>query len=92
MRKLLFAIRDVKSETFTPLAEFTTRMEAIRSLDSEVRNPESTFAKYAEDFALFEMGSFDKVSGKIEVHAQPVHVINAYELRPGAGVRMVAEA
>lgn len=81
MKKLLFSIRDSKAESFSPLAEFGTRMEAIRSLSDTMRDEESPFAKYAEDFSLFEVGSFDHATGWIEVHVQPICVVHAYELR-----------
>ena len=33
--------------------------EAIRAITAHVNDPEHNFCKYAEDFTLFELGSWD---------------------------------
>jgi len=84
MKMLAFAIRDSKAEYFQEPIFARTRAEAIRSLEMELRSEKSRFRQCANDFALFELGSWDALTGKLEVHQQPVHVINAFEVVPQA--------
>lgn len=91
MKHMMFSLRDAKAEFFSDPVCARTRAEAIRSLANEVSNPQSSYARNANDIALFELGSFDPISGKIEVHVQPVHVLNAFELLPQAGALEVAK-
>ena len=86
MKKLLFTLRDAKAEAFLDPIFARTRAEAIRSLEGAVNGADSDFQKYPHDFDLFEVGTFDQVTGKLEGHIAPVHVISAFELvRPTSG-------
>lgn len=65
-RLLLFAFFDQKAEAY--LAPFTapTRGHALRSFSDAVNDETTLFHRHAEDFFLFEIGSFDLQDGKFE--------------------------
>lgn len=80
--KLFFCLRDSKAEYCMDPVLARTRAEAIRSLEKAVRDQGSDISAHAEDFALFELGSFDPVTGAILAHVQKVHVMDAVDLKP----------
>jgi len=82
MKMLMLSVRDAKAEIYHPPVFVRTRGEGIRSFSAAV-NSDHEFGKHAEDYALFELGAFDPLSGIVEGHLQPVHVINALSLRTG---------
>ena len=70
----LFAIRDSKTEAFLPPFMMHTIGEAERALVSHCNDAEHNFCKYAEDFNLFELGSWDNSTGVYSLHPAPVSI------------------
>lgn len=61
----LYTIRDSKAACyFTPQA-FRTRGEAIRALQTQVKNSESMLSKYPLDYSFHEIGEWDDLTGQI---------------------------
>lgn len=60
----LYAIKDAKS-SFMPCTVDTNNGTAKRNFEHAVRQPGSLFASHPNDFALYVVGSFDDVDGKI---------------------------
>lgn len=85
MRSVIFAMRDSCAEYFQEPVYARNRAEMIRSLGMAVGDAKSPFSQHAEHFALFELGWFDPITGRIELHLQPVLVINAFELKANLG-------
>lgn len=62
---------------------FVTRGElGIRSFSSAVNGaPGSAIADHPEDFALYQLGTYNDDSGKLNPFAEPVHVVEAVKLK-----------
>lgn len=72
-----FAVRDIKSETFSHVNNFKRIEEAMRAFCIACDNTESDWFKYAEDYALFEIGNFDDEKGLHIPFTQPKLVLTA---------------
>jgi len=71
MKMKVFGIYDSKASAYLPPFMMKTIGEAERALQSHVNDPEHNFSKYAEDFTLFELGSWDDATAKYELHPSP---------------------
>lgn len=58
---------------------------AIRGFSAAVNTEKSQFAKYPDDYILYELGPWDDVSGKIESFAEPKRLVSAREVLTNAG-------
>ena len=96
--QIVFTIYDLKSESYGPLGTGRTLGEISRMLMQTCADPNTTMSKYPEDFVLIELGSYDMVSGKIDVldpyrshgncvQFMPSGVPNMEVLRNGAAQR-----
>lgn len=75
----IFAIRDIKAESFgRPFFSVNPPM-AMRELQTVVNEPGNSMATYAEDFQLFLIGEFDEITGKI-VSDEPHHICSIQDL------------
>jgi len=92
IKLLLFTLYDACAEYYVNPIYARTRAEAIRSLTLAVADPSTQYAQHAEHFSLFELGTFDPLTARLELHQAPVLVINAWELRPQVGIRAVGES
>ena len=59
---------------------------AKRGFTEAANDASSEICKYAEDFDLFHLGSFDEQTGKIEVLPAPVHIEKALHVKVSASV------
>lgn len=68
MQHLLFAILDTKGQFYTP--PFTARnvQLAQRSFAETANTPEHPFNKHADDYILYQIGTFDDENSVIETH------------------------
>lgn len=73
----VFAVRDVKAECFGSLMVLPTRGLAIRSFTDACRDARSPMAQYPSDYSLYELGTYDDVSGQIVSHSVPVFLAAA---------------
>lgn len=66
MRKLLFAVRDVKAEAFTmnPITVLM-RGEAVRGFSDQVNDPKTPWGQSPQDYQLYELGHFDCLTGQL---------------------------
>lgn len=62
-----------------PLPTRTTE-EAIRNFATIVNDPHSPYYPAPEDFTLFEMGTFDDETAKLELHENLIPISNGAEL------------
>lgn len=76
----LFSVRDLKAATYGQLISLPNRAVAMRTFQEWTRNPDSFFAKYPNDFELFELGELDQVTGRITVYETPDYVVRAADL------------
>lgn len=68
----VFAIYDSKAEAFFPPFTMKSKGEALRAIQGLINDPEHNFAKYSEDFTIFELGSWDDASARYDLHPTPV--------------------
>lgn len=74
MKVKLYSVYDSKAGIYQQLNPFRNADEAIRAIADSANDPNSTLFKFAEDFSLFEMGTYDDDTGIIESHA-PIMVV-----------------
>lgn len=78
---LVLSLKDAKADTFSPPFFQVNRASALRVLSDLVADERSTVSRHPEDFALFELGTFDDVTGMITSYDMPRHLSNALEWR-----------
>ena len=66
-----FAVYDCKVEAYFEPFFFKTSGEAIRAIGEAVNKPEHNFCKYAADFTLFELGSWNEVNASFDLLKTP---------------------
>lgn len=76
----LFSIRDSKIDDFLPPFCAKTIGEAEREITDMLRDKNSRFARYSDDFCLFELGTFDSELGFVENLVQPksLSILSSY--------------
>lgn len=63
MRLLAFAVYDSKAEAYLRPFFAETKGLALRSFVDAVNDPQSGMNKHADDYTLFEVGSFEQETG-----------------------------
>ena len=72
MKQIIFTIYDTKAESFnTPFFQNTIG-QATRSFTDAVNDPTTSMHNHPEDFTLFEIGSIDLDTAKMETLDTPV--------------------
>ena len=82
----VFGIYDTKAEAYLPPFFMKSKGEAIRAVTAHANDPQHNFCKYAEDFTLFELGSFDDSNGKFELLHTPHSLGVLLEFRKDSNV------
>lgn len=72
----LYSIRDVKSELYGPVFQCESDAEAVRSFVALMLSP-STLSQFPEDYALFAVGRFDRVTGLFSDYGVPRLLLSA---------------
>lgn len=75
----VFAVRDVKADAFQNLIVCPTRGLATRAFVNAVVDPSSPMGQCPEDYMLYELGTYEPNSGKLEGHAVPFLIMSATE-------------
>lgn len=63
MELKVFAIRDKATEAYANPFYMTTIPEAIRAFKNVAMEPESNICKHPQDYELYQLGTFDNISG-----------------------------
>lgn len=71
MKVKVFAIYDSKVQAFNQPFFSQTKGSAIRAVTSAVEDKSSNYCKYASDFTLFELGTFDDSTGLFDLLSTP---------------------
>ncbi|QXP08096.1 MAG: nonstructural protein [Arizlama microvirus] len=79
----VFGIYDSKVGAYLPPFMMKSVGEAERALTSHVNDPDHNFAKYAEDFTLFELGSWDDATARYTLLNTPHSVAVLIEYKRG---------
>lgn len=74
---------DKKARTFLTPFYVTHQDVAVRAFKDAVNNVESSVGRNPEDFALWNLGTFDDDKGSFTLHATPQHIVEAMAFKPG---------
>ncbi len=80
MELLIFAIYDSKAEAHLTPFFFPTIGLALRSFTAAASEEGHDFKKFAADYTLFQLGTFNQSTGRIESLDAPVNLGNALTL------------
>lgn len=62
---LLFAIKDTKGNQFGPLIEERTVGAGVRTFHMHYLNQGSMISQWPDDYTLYQVGTFDIITGEI---------------------------
>lgn len=77
----VFAVYDSKIESYLPPFFTQSKGAALRAFTEAVNDPSHNFHKYASDFTLFELGSFDDQICQFDLLAAKVSIGTALEFK-----------
>lgn len=77
----MYSIFDAKAGLYLPPFLSVSDGDACRQVLRELYNPDSNFNRFAEDYSLFEVGSFDHKSGRPDYLEAPVSVTGIWLLK-----------
>lgn len=80
----VYTIYDSKTQSYSKPFYSITRGSAIRSFQSVTADPSTDINRYPQDFALFELGSYNDSTSQFVLHAAPEHIGLACDLAPPA--------
>lgn len=75
----LCTVYDSKGECFMPPNCYKNLGEALREFEECANDPKSKISKWAADYTLFELGTFDEATAKFVIHTAPVSLGNALQ-------------
>jgi len=78
MKLFVFTVLDNAVGAYLPPFYARSRGEAIRSFTEAANAPDHNFKKNSRDYVLYELGSFDDVSGMFDT-GEPDRVLAAAE-------------
>lgn len=81
----IYSIYDSKAEAYLQPLFANTNGVAIRIFSEAVSDENHAFNKYAADYTLFEIGTFDENSGNIEGLKTPKSHVNALTIKSAQG-------
>lgn len=64
----IFSIFDAKLDAYLEPFFSPTTATGVRMFEATCQNPQSDFARFPQDYSLFEVGVFFPDGGRIEVH------------------------
>lgn len=77
----IFTVFDSKTEAYLPPFYAQSKGAALRSFMDAVGDNSHEFAKHAEDYTLFYLGTFDDSTAKFTMNATPQSLGVAIELK-----------
>ena len=81
---IIASIKDTAADAFMNPYSAPNRAVAQRSFADALVNPQSGLANHASHFELYELGTYDPQSGKINSHKTPQLIIQGSSLQPQA--------
>lgn len=67
----MYAVNDEKAKAFFNPFVARQKAEAHRSFGDSIKDPAGNLGKHPGDFALYQLGTFDPVTGEIEGFSKP---------------------
>ncbi|QXP44283.1 MAG: nonstructural protein [Arizlama microvirus] len=85
----IFAVKDNKASCYNrPFSEINV-LNAVRGLSVAVNTQESQIMHFPEDFDLYQFGTFDDVTGKMDMFDSPKFIQSAIGLKKGPEAKKV---
>lgn len=84
MKLVVVAVRDSAVDAFMRPFFAPSTAFAVRSFGEAVKEPESPMFKSPQDYALFELGSFDEESGRMDNLDSPRQLVRAQDIKEKA--------
>lgn len=78
--KKIYTLHDMKAETYLPPMVLKNKGEAIRQMETALKNPNTIMHQAPQDFTLMEIGDWNEDTGEISPHDKPILVSNLSEL------------
>lgn len=75
----MYAVRDSQSELFTPPMIFATTRDALDAFIVAVNDPKNKMSQHPEDYAFYEIGTYDDQIALLESFEQPKRIALAIE-------------
>lgn len=75
---IIISVRDKKAEAFAAPVVVPTKGIAIRGFSDAVQSGKGDISNHPEDFALYHVGNFDHLTGKI-VPVSPVEIVSGLD-------------
>lgn len=82
MEKMVFSIRDNKSQIFQPPFMAHNNADAERSIIAAASAPNSMIGQFPTDFELYFVGKYDDSTGKFLLEDAPIHLTSVVKLLP----------
>jgi len=76
---VVVSIRDAKAESFSLPFFQANKALALRTFRELSLDPKSQVNRYPEDYAIFQLGTFDDCTGSFDLLPQPLHLANALD-------------
>lgn len=77
----IFSVYDSKAEAYLTPLYFKTKGEAVRAMETTLRDPHHTFTMHPEDYTLFHLGDFDDNTGLVAPFTTPKPIGKAIEFK-----------
>lgn len=61
----IYLVHDIKAGTYGAPLFFDNNVEALRSLEQAVKDPNTSLSKFPSDYNLLHTGTFDRITGQI---------------------------
>lgn len=68
----IYCVYDCKVESYGTPFFFKTKGDALRGFSEVANDLKTQIGKYPQDFTLFELGSYDELTGKFTIYSTPV--------------------
>jgi len=66
----IFCFKDDKSQTYGPPFCTETKGALIREVQTALKSGQAIWAKHPQDFAIYEIGDYNPLTGTVSPHAQ----------------------
>lgn len=81
MEYKVYSVYDSAVEAYMQPFCAPTKGQAIRMFTDSVNDPSSELAKHADDYTLFELGSYEDSNGSYVLHIAPMSIGTALEFK-----------
>lgn len=81
--KKIYTVQDIKGDTYLPPIYYQNQVQASRAFETAVKDENSQFYKFPEDFVLLEIGEWDEDKGKLSPYSDHKIICTASEFIGG---------